>query len=214
MEGKRMAADHPLTVIFDLGGVLIDWNPRYLYRQLFEDEAAMELFLAEVCTAEWNLGLDAGRSFAEAVAELAARHPAHQVMIEAYHHRWIEMVAGPILPSVAILEELAAREVPLYALTNWSAETFRLVRGTEPYVFLELFRKIFVSGELRLVKPDPAFYRHAVAEIGQPPERCLFIDDVAKNVAGAAAIGLQVHHFQDPAHLRADLVGRGLLEPR
>lgn len=209
-----MAADHPLTVIFDLGGVLIDWNPRYLYRQLFEDEAAMEQFLAEVCTSEWNLGLDAGRPFAEAVAELSLQHPGHRTMIEAYHHRWIEMVAGPILPTVAILEELAAREVPLYALTNWSAETFRLVRGTEPYAFLELFKTIFVSGELRMVKPHAAFFRHALAEIGEPAERCLFIDDVAKNIDGAAAVGMQVHRFQDAAHLRSDLAGRGLLEPR
>src|SRR5918911_3336816 len=113
------------TVVFDLGGVLIDWDPRHLYRKLFAgDEPAMERFLAEVCTPGWNHALDAGQAFAEAVAELCSRHPRERERIEAYHRRWIEMVKGPIAPTVAILEELDGRGVPLWALTNWSSETF------------------------------------------------------------------------------------------
>ena len=207
-----MTAARPGQVIFDLGGVLIDWNPRYLYRRLFDgDEAAMERFLAEVCSPDWNLSLDAGRPCAEAVAELCAAHPGERQRIEAYHRRWIEMAAGPIPSTVAVLEELAAAGVPLWALTNWSAETFALLRHDRAYVFLDHFRTIFVSGELRLIKPDPAIYRHVLGAIGAAAEDCLFIDDSPKNVAGAAAVGMQVHRFTDAISLRAELAGLGLL---
>ena len=200
------------TVIFDLGGVLIDWDPRYLYRTLFvEDEPGMERFLAEVTTAAWNLQLDAGKPFAEGVTELIAQHPHERERIEAYHARWIEMISGPIHGTVAILEELAARGVPLYAITNWSAETFALTRREPAYAFLDLFREIFVSGELRMVKPEPAIFRHALERIGREAPQCLFIDDVEKNVAGAAAVGLAVHRFTTPENLAADLRTRGLL---
>ena len=197
-----MASDRPLNVIFDLGGVLIDWNPRYLYRRLFDgDEAAMERFLVEICSPDWNLSLDAGRPFAEAVAELAERHPTQRSRIEAYHRRRLEMAAGPIGPTVALLGELDELGVPLYALTNWSVETFALVRHDPTYAFLDRFRRIFVSGELRLVKPDPAIYRQMLAGIGAEAASCLFIDDSDKNVAAAAGLGLQVHRFTAPSAL-------------
>ena len=207
-----MAVERPTTVIFDLGGVLIDWNPRYLYRRLFDDEPAMERFLAEVCTPDWNLSLDAGRSFAEAVAELGARHPQERERIAAYQERWLEMIAGPIAPTVAVLEELTAAGVPLWALTNWSAETFRLVRDDPAYRFLDRFRAIFVSGELRLVKPEPAIFRHVLAEIGARAQECLFIDDTPKNVAAAEAIGMCGHRFTDAVGLRSELVALGFLD--
>ncbi|MGE3295263.1 MAG: HAD family hydrolase [Geminicoccaceae bacterium] len=201
----------PTTVIFDLGGVLIDWNPRYLYRSLFDDEAAMERFLAEICSPDWNLSLDAGRGFAEAVAELCARHPHERARIEAYQARWLEMIAGPMPDTVALLEELHARGVPLWALTNWSAETFRLVRHEPAYGFLDRFRRIFVSAELRMIKPDPAIFRHTLEEIGVPAETCLFIDDSARNIAAAQALGLHGHRFTDASALRAELARHGLL---
>jgi 2-haloacid dehalogenase len=207
-----MKATRPTQVIFDLGGVLIDWNPRYLYRGMFAgDEAGMERFLAEVCSPEWNLMLDAGRSFAEAVAELGERHPPERERIVAYHQRWLEMVAGPIPGTVAVLEELAAAGVPLWALSNWSAETFALVRDDPNYAFLRHFRTIFVSGELGLVKPDPAIYRHALAAIGSPATDCLFIDDAPKNVAAAAALGIHAHLFTRAELLRAELAALSLL---
>ena len=200
------------TVIFDLGGVLIDWDPRHLYRKLFvADEPGMERFLAEVTTAAWNLQLDAGKPFAEGVAELIAQHPHERERIEAYHARWLEMIGGPIHGTVAILEELAAHGVPLYAITNWSAETFALVRREPAYAFLDLFREIFVSGELRMVKPAPEIFRHALARIGREAPRCLFVDDVEKNVVAAAALGFAVHRFTTPENLAADLRARGLL---
>ena len=207
-----MTQARPTQVIFDLGGVLIDWNPRYLYRRLFAgDEAAMERFLAEVCSPEWNLSLDAGRPFADAVAELSALHPAERARIHAYHERWLEMVAGPIRSTVAVLDELAAAGVPLWALTNWSAETFVLVRDDPTYGFLNHFRTIFVSGELGLIKPDPAIYRHVLAAIGTHPGDCLFIDDAPKNVTAARALGIQAHLFTRAEPLRAELAGLGLL---
>ena len=210
-----MAPAGPENVIFDLGGVLIDWNPRYLYRQLFDgDDEAMEQFLAGICSPAWNLSLDAGRPFAEAVEELAGRHPHERLRIEAYHQRWLEMVAGPIHQTVTILEELHQRGVPLWALTNWSSETFALVRHDPAYAFLDRFRHIFVSGELRLIKPDPAIYRHTVTRIGAPAASCLFIDDSGTNIAAAAAEGLQVHHFTAPERLRAELESLDLLGRR
>jgi 2-haloacid dehalogenase len=200
------------TVIFDLGGVLIDWNPRYLYRKLFvDDEPGMERFLAEVTTAAWNHSLDAGKPFAEGVAELIAKHPAERERIEAYHGRWIETISGPIIGAVEILEDLAEREVPLYAITNWAAETFDIVRRDPAYAFLDLFREIYVSGSLRMAKPEPAIFRHALGRIGGEPSESLFIDDVEKNIRAAAALGITVHHFTSPEGLAADLQQRGLL---
>ncbi len=200
------------TVIFDLGGVLIDWNPRYLYRKLFaDDEPGMERFLAEVTTAAWNHSLDAGKPFAEGVAELIAKHPAERERIEAYHSRWIETISGPILGTVEILEDLAERKVPLYAITNWAAETFDIVRRDPAYAFLDLFREIYVSGSLRMAKPEPAIFRHALGRIGGEASDCLFIDDVEKNIRAAAALGITVHHFTSPEGLAADLQQRGLL---
>jgi 2-haloacid dehalogenase len=202
------------TVVFDLGGVLIDWDPRHLYRKLFDDdEPGMERFLAEVTTSAWNLSLDAGKPFGEAVAELIAKHPGERARIEAYHARWIEMISGPIPGTVALLEGLAERKVPLYAITNWAAETFAIVRSDPAYAFLDLFREIFVSGELRMIKPEPAIFRHALRAIGREPGECLFIDDNAKNVEAAAALGFATHRFTSPDALAADLRARGLLPP-
>ena len=202
------------TIVFDLGGVLIEWDPRHLYRKVFvDDKPGMERFLAEVTTPAWNLSLDAGKPFGEALAELIATHPHERARIEAYQDRWIEMISGPIPGTVALLEGLAARGVPLYAITNWAVETFALVRHDPAYAFLDLFRQIFVSGELKLIKPEPAIFRHALHAIGREARECLFIDDNAKNVAAAAALGFATHHFAAPDELASDLRARGLLPP-
>jgi 2-haloacid dehalogenase len=196
------------AVIFDLGGVLIDWNPRHLYRKLFDDEAAMETFLAEVCTPSWNLEQDRGRPWAQAIAELSAQHPDKAELIAAYRARWHEMLNGPIAGTVAILEELDDAGIPLYALTNWSAETYP--HAEQLYGFLGRFRAVVVSGRIGLVKPDAAIYHHAIARFGVAPERTVFIDDSAKNVAGAEAVGLRAIHFSGPQALRRDLAALGL----
>lgn len=197
------------TVVFDLGGVLIDWNPRYLYRQLFDDEAAMERFLAEVCTGAWNERQDAGRPWAEAVATLSADFPEHAPLIEAFRDRWTEMLAGPIHGSVAVLAELKARGVRLYALTNWSQETFPL--ALERYDFLHWFDGIVVSGDEQLIKPDPRIYQRLFERYGVEPARAIYIDDARRNVDAAAALGMHAWWFQGAEGLRAWLVSHGLV---
>ncbi|MBB5876709.1 HAD family phosphatase [Xanthomonas sp. 3498] len=200
------------TVVFDLGGVLIDWNPRHLYRRLFDEEAAMETFLREVCSPQWNERQDAGRPWQEAVAELSALHPAHAPLIAAYHARWPEMLGGALDATVAVLDELRGQGVRLYALTNWSHETFPIAR--ERYPFLQWFEGVLVSGEERLVKPDPAIFALLCERYAIDPARAVFIDDAPRNVHAAAATGMQALQFCDAAMLREDLVALGLLPPR
>jgi 2-haloacid dehalogenase len=197
------------AIVFDLGGVLIDWNPRHLYRKLIEDEATMEWFLAEVCHSAWNEEQDRGRSFAAAIEEAAARHPEHRPLIEAYFARWDEMMAGPIDGSVVILEELEARGHELHALTNWSAETFPFAR--DRFAFLDRFQNILVSAEVGLIKPDPRIFELLLERIGRRPAECVYIDDNPKNAAGAAAIGLDAIAFEGTDQLRAELARRALL---
>jgi 2-haloacid dehalogenase len=197
------------TIVFDLGNVLINWNPRNLYRKLFTDPAAMEHFLANICTAEWNLEQDRGRSWADAVSSLCARHPEHADLIAAYAARWEEMLDGPIHGTVEILRELKAARRPLYALTNWSAETFP--RARERFEFLEWFDGIVVSGEVRLIKPDARIYRHLLESYGLAAGDTVFIDDSGVNVAGAEAVGITGLRFTSPEALRRDLAALGLL---
>lgn len=197
-------------VVFDLGGVLIDWNPRYLYRKLFAgDEQAMEHFLATVCTSEWNERQDAGRPFAQACAELYAKHPEQRALIEAWLPRFDEMLSGPIEGTVEILAELRARGTSLYALSNWSAETFP--RALARFEFLKWFRGIVMSGEVALIKPDPRIYQHLLETHGLSAEDAVFIDDTPRNIAAAAALGFHTIHFTDPAALRAELRALDLL---
>jgi 2-haloacid dehalogenase len=195
------------VVVFDLGGVLIDWNPRYLYRQLIADEAAMELFLGEVCHSGWNEEQDRGRTFAAAIEEAVARHPAERALIEAYHHRWEEMLAGPIEGTVAVLAELKDAGRELHALTNWSAEKFPIARGR--YDFLTWFESILVSGEHGLIKPDPKIFELLLERIGRRAGDCIYIDDNPKNVEAAAALGFDAIRFDSPEQLRRDLAERG-----
>lgn len=196
------------TVVFDLGGVLVDWDPRYLYRSLFDDEAAMERFLAEVCTPEWNLAQDAGRPWAEAVAMLSAQHPRHAEHIAAYRTRWLDTLRGPIQPTVDLLGELREQGVRLYALTNWSQETFPLAR--ERFDFLGWFEGIVVSGEEQLIKPDPEIFRRLIQRYAIEPAHTLYIDDSLRNVAAAEALGMHGWHFQSADALRAHMRALGL----
>jgi len=198
----------PTVVIFDLGGVLIDWDPRYLYRRLFTDADAMESFLAEVTTPAWNAEQDAGRTWAEAVAMLAERHPEQRDLIEAYHHRWSEMLAGAIEGTVAILEQLRG-SVRLFALSNWSAETFPI--ALERFPFLTWFDGIVISGEVGAAKPDARIFEHLVITYGIEPADAVFIDDNASNVEAAERLGFVALQFVDERSLRADLGRLGLL---
>lgn len=201
------------TVVFDLGGVLIDWNPRHLYRKLFDgDDAAMERFLAEVCTGAWNEQQDAGRSWNEAIASLSAEHPAHAQLIEAYRARWEEMLGAPMTDSIAVLGELRDRGTRLYALTNWSQETFPV--ALQRFDFLHWFAGIVVSGEERLCKPDPAIFQRLLVRFGIAPERAVYIDDAPRNVDAARQLGMHAVWFRDAAELREALGQAGLLDAR
>ncbi|HET9555993.1 MAG TPA: HAD family phosphatase [Actinomycetota bacterium] len=197
------------AAVFDLGGVLIDWDPRYLYRKLLADEGEVEEFLATVCTPEWNAEQDRGRPFADGVAELVERHPAHAAAIAAYHERWPEMLGGDIPGAVELLAELRATGVPLYALTNWSAETFVLAR--ERFEFLDWFCGLLVSGEEGVIKPDPAIFELLLDRFGLDPGSAFYVDDSEANVDAAAALGLDAVRFTGPGQLRRDLAARRLL---
>jgi 2-haloacid dehalogenase len=208
-----MDTHRPTVAVFDLGGVLVDWNPRYLYRSLFGgDDAAMERFLAEVCTPSWNDEQDRGRPFDEACALLVRDHPELRELIEAWPSRFDETMAGPIPGTVEILAELREHGVPLYALSNWSAETFPRARARFP--FLQWFRGIVISGAQRVAKPEPAIYRYLLDTHGLRAEDTVFIDDAPRNVDAAASLGMHAVRFTEAAALRAALVDHGLLDPK
>ncbi|MEO8157152.1 MAG: HAD family phosphatase [Betaproteobacteria bacterium] len=198
------------TILFDLGAVLIDWNPRYLYRPLFNgDEQAMERFLAEIVPESWNHDIDAGKSFDQAVAERIAVHPQHADKIALWRDGWETMLRDEIAGSVAILAELRAQGHRLHALTNWSAETFPVARRR--FEFLKWFENIVVSGEVRLAKPDPRIFALTIERCRLDPARAVFIDDSLRNVEAGREAGLHALHFSGPQQLRADLAGLGLL---
>ncbi len=196
------------TVVFDLGGVLIDWDPRYLYRRLMpEDE--VDAFLDEIGFAAWNHAQDAGGSWADAIAGHAALHPHRRELIEAYPTRFVDTLGGPIPGTVAILDELHAAGVPLLALSNWSAETFQVARGE--YAFLDLFDGIVVSGVEGVAKPDPRIFAILLERHQLDAAHTVFIDDSPANIAAARSAGLVTIHYESPGRLREQLVQVGLL---
>ncbi|MGQ9371060.1 HAD family hydrolase [Azospirillum sp. A39] len=200
----------PTTVVFDIGNVLIEWDPRHLYRDLFDgDEDLMEHFLANVCTAAWNLEQDRGRTWEEAVRVLTAEHPECSELIRAYDERWMEMVPGEIPGTPDILRALKERGVPLYSITNFSVDKLALARRR--FDFLSLFDGVVVSGEERLVKPDPAIYRRLLDRYGLAAADCVFIDDAPANVEGARDAGMHALHFSGAAKLHGELTAMGLL---
>ena len=198
------------AVVFDVGHVLFDWHPRHLYARLIPDPAALDHFLDNVVTFEWHSQHDAGRPFAETSAELSALHPEHAELIALYGPRFGETVPGPIPGSPQIVEALDEAGVPLFAITNFSAE-FWLPFRTDNAALFDRFRDILVSGEEKLVKPDPAIFALAMRRFGLRPGEALFVDDRPENVAAGEAAGLIGHVFRDAGTLRADLADRGLL---
>ena len=198
-----------MNIVFDLGMVLIEWDPRHLYRKVFADDAKMEWFLEHVCNGPWNLEQDRGRAWDVAIADALTRHPAYESEIRLFRERWMEMVPGAIEGSVRLLEDLHKKGASLYAITNWNGETFRETRAR--FDFLDLFRDIVVSGDEKIIKPDPAIFALLCTRNGLEAADCLFIDDSMKNVRGAEACGWQGHHFTSPEALRRDLTERGLL---
>lgn len=198
------------TVIFDLGGVLIDWNPRHLYRKLFEEEEKMEYFLEHICTGAWNEQQDAGYPLAQATEERVRAFPEHESAIRAFYGRWPEMLGGPISHAVELLEQIhQAQTHQLFALTNWSHETWHHAWGR--YGFLRLFEGILVSGQEGLKKPDPKIYERLLSKYGIEPKRALFIDDSHRNAKAARALGIRSIHFTNPTALRVALQHYGII---
>jgi 2-haloacid dehalogenase len=197
------------AIVFDLGGVLIDWDPRYLYRSLFDDERSMEAFLSTVTTAEWNEQQDLGRSFEDGVAELVGAFPQHSDLIAAYRDRWDEMLAGEIAGAGELIAELLDAAIPLYALTNWSAETFPIARQRFPW--LARFRGVIVSGEEGIGKPDRRIFELVLSRFRVRADRTLFVDDRQVNLTAAERCGFRTLVFTSTDQLRADLVAEGLL---
>ncbi len=198
------------TIIFDLGGVLIDWNPRYLYRKILKSEEEVTWFLSNICTGEWNDMQDAGRSFEEATNELVVRHPEWEEPIRAWYGRWQETINGSIQDTVDILREIKeAKSHRLLALTNWSAETFPW--ALDNFEFLHWFEGIVVSGVEKTRKPFPEFYKILFDRYSVDVSRAIFIDDNIKNIHGAHQIGLPAIHFTNAGDLRKELATRGVL---
>ncbi|MGF6510713.1 HAD family hydrolase [Paraburkholderia sp. 32] len=201
------------AVVFDFGGVLIDWSPEYLYRELIPDEVERRWFLTHVCSMDWVIRQDGGQPIVEATDELIARFPDHEPLIRAFYERWHQMVAGVLDDGIALMEKLEAAEVPLFGLTNWSAETFPY--AWEHYPVLRRFRDVVVSGRVKLVKPDPAIFAEMRRRIelqmpGVEPAELVFIDDNAKNAEAAKALGWHGVHHTSAAQTEAKLRELGL----
>jgi 2-haloacid dehalogenase len=197
------------TIVFDLGGVLIDWNPRYLYRKIFKTEEEITWFLENICTSEWNDEQDGGRSFAEATRLLINKHPEHAAPIEAWYDRWQETIKGPVSGTVDILHRIKkADNYRLYALTNWSAETFPW--ALDNFDFLHWFEGIVVSGVERCKKPDEKIFTILISRYQIRPEQTLFIDDNATNISAAKQLGFHTIHFQSPIQLKTELSLHGI----
>lgn len=198
------------AVVFDVGHVLVEWDARHLYRKLIADDDALDAFLRDVVTPAWHFQHDAGRPFVETSAELIARFPHHADLIAAWGPRFNETIPHTLPGMREIVDELAARNVPLYAITNFSGEFWSAFRQREAELFAP-FRDIVVSGDERLTKPDPAIYRLALERFGLGPGEGLFVDDKLENIEAAQANGFVGHQFVDASTLRARLVVEGLL---
>lgn len=199
------------AVVFDIGRVLIGWDPEGFYDRLMP-RAERERMFAETGIEAMNLAIDRGAPFRETVVALAGRHPEWADMIVKWHDNWIDM-AQPVIPhSVRLLRALKTRGVPVFALTNFGAETFEIAKT--PYPFFAEFDRAYVSAHLGVLKPDPRIYELVEADCGLPPGDLLFTDDKAENTAAAAARGWRVHHFEGPEGLATRLVAEGLLDER
>ena len=197
-------------VLFDLGKVVLDWDPARLYSKIFNTPQERDAFLSDICTMSWHTRHDAGVGFAENAEELIREHPEYEAEIRAWGGRWMEMFDGYVEGTSDLIARLDARDVPLFALTNMPSETWPLM--VQHFPLVETFRHVFVSGDLEMVKPDPAIYQHVLQRVGAvAPSDVFFIDDSAKNIEAANALGICTHHFSGVAGLEAALVAEGLL---
>ncbi|MFA6863565.1 MAG: HAD family phosphatase [Dysgonamonadaceae bacterium] len=196
------------NIVFDFGGVLVDWNPTYLYSKLFDNETEMNHFLEDICTPEWNIRQDAGRPLVKATELLQAKHPEYKELIGHYYGRWDEMLGGDIKENVRVLEMLRPKYT-LFGLTNWSAETITIAYNK--YDFFKHFDGIVVSGDENIVKPDPKLYQVLLNRYNLKANESLFIDDNLKNIEIAREMGFHTIHFTENVDLEKEVRDRGLL---
>ncbi len=196
------------TIIFDFGGVLIDWDPHRLLDKYFGSREKADWFIANVCTGEWNAQMDAGKPFSQGIKELSSVYPEWATEIQVYFDRWIEMIGGEVPGMLEIMKELKQKGYKMYGLTNWSAETFCQVRNK--YEVFDQLDGMLVSGEEKMLKPDPAFFQLLIDRFGLNKEECLFIDDNQPNVAGAIAFGIPAIRFKDATSLKEELKSLGI----
>lgn len=205
-----MTSQNITAIIFDFGGVLVDWNPRNLYQEYFpEQPEAMENFLAEINFMEWNAQQDKGRSFAEATALLSKEFPQYAKLIHAYHQNWERSIVGQIDESVELLKALKRKGHSIYGLSNWSAETFPIAR--KRYQVFELLDDYVLSGNVNLIKPGEEIFEYSLKKFGKTAQECLFIDDSEPNIITAQRLGFDTIHFSSPAQLKTELTARNLL---
>jgi 2-haloacid dehalogenase len=197
------------AIIFDYGNVLLEWNPRHVYRRYFEDEESMERFLHEVNFMEWNAQQDRGRSFKEGVADHSRKFPQYAHLIQAYHDHWKDSIGVAYWETVEIMKQLKHAGFSLYGLSNWSAETFPYAR--EKYDFFDLLDDMVISGEVGHIKPHPEIFQILLQKIGRPAQECLFIDDALSNIQQANTMGFKTIHFVSSARLKDDLTKMGLI---
>ncbi|KJS25655.1 MAG: HAD family hydrolase [Hyphomonadaceae bacterium BRH_c29] len=199
-----------LIALFDLGRVVLDWEPARLFSRLLPDAEERDRFLSDICSMAWHTRHDAGVSFADNALPLIAQFPEYETEIRAWGGRWMEMFDGYIQGTPALIERLEARNVPLYALSNMPSETWPMM--LEHFPLLTRFRHTVVSGDIGLVKPDPAIFAHTLRMLGDPaPSDVFFIDDSEKNILAANALGFRTHLFRSAEGLEAALVAEGLL---
>ena len=196
------------AVIFDFGGVLVDWSPHNLYRHYFDQPQEIDRFLKEINFAEWNAQQDKGHPFTQAVVEHSTKFPQHAKLIHAYHERWEDSIVGPIEGTVQVLQKLKQRGYPLYGLSNWSAETFPLIRNK--YKFFDLFDYILISGEVKMIKPEPGIFDLLLNRIGFQACDCVFIDDSEANIKVAIKLGFDTIRFHSPTQLMSELAQRNI----
>jgi 2-haloacid dehalogenase len=198
------------AIIFDFGGVLVNWDPHKLFNKYFaNDSQAIDAFLDEINFSAWNLSQDKGYPFAQAVKDLSAQFPQYAHLIRAYDKEWEESITGIVPDTVEILYKLKAASYRLYGLTNWSAEKFSIVR--HKYKFFNLFEDIVISGEVKLIKPDPAIFRLLLQKIHYRAEQCVLIDDTTQNIEAAQKMGFTTIHFTSPIQLDLELQQMGVL---
>ena len=194
------------TIIFDLGGVLIDWNPLYVFNDLIPDQERRNYFFENVCTSHWNEQQDAGTLISKATDERIALFPDWENEIQAYYGRWVEMLGEPLLGTVEILKKLTdSPDYRVYALTNWSAETFPIAKSMERFHFLHWFEGVLVSGEEKMIKPQPEIFELILSRYNIDRTKAIFIDDNLRNVHASNAVGLQAIHFQSAEQLAKEL---------